>query len=145
MTSILDADDVRRGLRAADVFWRDLGRDDDHALEAVLTPRSLAVLGAGPGLAGRIRERLRISADSCFCLGAVSPVGLAEDRSMRPTYAFTSVPISRGPDDQNAAWSIGVADEDGRWRIDPMGSSHATEVAHRWVSLSMVWSRIVSE
>jgi hypothetical protein len=64
MTSILDVDDVLRGLRAADVFWRDLGRDDDHALEAVLTPGSLAVLGAGPGLAGRIRERLRISADT---------------------------------------------------------------------------------
>jgi hypothetical protein len=64
---------------------------------------------------------------------------------MRPTYAFTSVPISRRPDGQDAAWSIEVADEDGRWRIDPMGSSHVREVAHRWVSLSMVWSRIVSE
>ena len=133
MASILDADDVRRGLGAADAFWRDLGRDDDHALGAVLTPEALADLGAGPGLAVRLRERLQISIDSCFCLGAVSPVLLAEDRWMRPTYTFTSIPVSGGGDGLNAAWSIEITDESGVWRIDPTASHHVREVAHRWI------------
>ncbi len=145
MNSILDADDVRRGLRAADVFWRDLGRDDDQAVEAVLVPEAMAVLGAGPGLAARIRERLQIGTDSCSCLGVVSPVPLAEDRSMRPTYTFTSVPISGGRDGQDAVWSIEVTERDGVWHIDPTASHLVREVAHRWISLSLVWSRIAEE
>ena len=145
MNPILDANEMRSGLRAVDVFWRDLGRNEDRALEAVLAPEALAILGTGPGLAGRIREGLHISTDSCSCLGAVSPVLLAEDRSMRPTYTFTSVPISGGRDAHDAAWSIDVADKDGVWRIDPTESHHMVEVAHRWISLSMVWSRIADE
>ena len=145
MNSILDADDVRRGLRAADGFWRDLGRDDDQAVEAVLAPEAMAVLGAGPGVAARIRERLHISTVSCSCLGVVSPVPLAEDRAMRPTFTFTSVPISGGRPSQDAAGSIEVTERDGVWCIDPTASHHVREVAHRWVSLSMVWPRIVGE
>jgi hypothetical protein len=145
MSSILDADEVRSGLRAADVFWRRLGRDDDRALEALLAPEALAIFGAGPGLAARIRERMQINADSCVCLGAVSPVPLAEDRCMRPTYTFTSIPIAGGHDGQDATWSIEVADDDGVWRIDPTASHHVREAAHRWVSQSMVWSRIATE
>ena len=145
MNPILDADDVRSGLRAVDVFWRDLGRDDDQAVAAVLAPEAVSILGGGPGLAERIRERLRISVVSCSCLGAVSPVLLAGDRWMRPTYTFTSVPISGGRDGQDAAWSIDVADMDGVWRIDPTASRRMVEVGHRWISLGMVWSRIADE
>jgi hypothetical protein len=145
MNSILDANEVRSGLRAADDFWRGLGRDDDQALEAVLAPEALVVLGPGAGLAARIRERIEISAEACLCLGAVSPVLLAEGRWMRPTYTFTSIPLSTGRDGQDAAWSIEVADEDGRWHVDPIASHHMREVAHRWVSLSMVWSKIAAK
>ncbi len=145
MNSILDADEVSGGLRAADAFWHALGRDDDPVLEDVLVPQSLSDFGAGPGLAARIRERLHISTDSCLCLGAVSPVLLAEDRRMRPTYTFTSVSVATGRDAQDAAWRIEVTDSDGVWRIDPTASHPLREVAHRWVSLSMVWAKIAAE
>ena len=145
MTSILDADEVRGGLRAADAFWRALGRDEDPVLEDLLTPEALTVLGAGPGLGVRIREQVGITSELCSCLGPVSPVPLSQDRSMRPTYAFTSIPISGSREGQDAAWSIAVIDREGVWCIDPTAADPLLEVGHRWLSLSMVWSKITTE
>ena len=142
MRPTLDASEVRTALRAADLFWRALGRDDDDALAAVLDEAALARLGAGPGLSERVREHLGISIAMCGCVGAVSPVLLTDDRRMRATYTLTSVPIALGQDPPGAAWCVEVVDEGGDWRIDPTASHHLREFAHHWLSHQMTWSRI---
>ena len=143
MRPILDEAELRSALRAADAFWRALGRDDDAALAAVLEPEALASLGAGPGLGERIRGHLDISTAMCTCLGVVSPVSLGEGRRMRATYALTSVPLSVGQDVQDGAWCLEISYIGGTSQIDPTASHHVREVAHRWVSLDVTWPRII--
>ena len=143
MRPTLDANEVRSGLRVADAFWRALGRDDDDALAVVLEPAALAELGAGPGLAERIREHLEISTAMCACVGVVSPVLLADGRRMRATYTLMSVPVALGQDPQGADWYVEVVGEGRDWRIDPTASRHLREVAHHWVSPHVTWARIV--
>ena len=142
MRPILDEAELRSALRAADAFWRALGRDDDAALAALLEPEALTSLGAGPGLGERVRGHLDISTATCTCLGVVSPVSLGEDRRMRATYTLTSVPLSEGQGAKDGAWCIEVTHIDGTSQIDPTASHHVREVAHRWVSLDVTWSRI---
>jgi hypothetical protein len=142
MRPVLDADEVRNGLRVADAFWRALGRDDDDALADMLESGALANLGAGPGLGERIREHMDISTTMCACVGLVSPVLLAGDRRMRATYTLTSVPIALGRDPQGMDWCVEVVGGGHEWRVDPTASHHLREVAHHWVSRHMTWSRI---
>jgi hypothetical protein len=86
MRPILDADEMRSGLRVADALRRALGRDDDAALAAVLEPAALDRLGDRPGSGERIRAHMGISATLCTRVGAVSPVLLARGRLMWATY-----------------------------------------------------------
>ena len=78
-------------------------------LPADLEPAALANLGAGPGLAERIRKHLDISTAMCACVGVVSPVLLADEpaASLDPRYQLKMLDSLRHQADDGVA-VIGV-------------------------------------
>jgi hypothetical protein len=123
-----------------DAFWTALADDDDEAARRLMAAAPLAILARGPitpgtpymssvgdafappgpGIAGRIRDHLRIDRRDCGRIGTVSRAERLNDRELRIAYAIADKPTYIAAGKPYTGWRFELVLDEGRWLVDPM-------------------------
>jgi hypothetical protein len=117
---------------AAADFWAALADDDDASTQGLLAPPALVEVGAGGGIARRVRDVLGIGPRECANIAALRDVPLrgfvdigGYDDVHRIEYMVADLiddvndeRLVPGPDAMATSWTLDVMRADGDWTVD---------------------------
>ena len=128
----MDEEPTSRAQEAAAEFWAALADDDDASTEGSLAPPAQAEVGAGVGIARRVRDLLGIGPRECSNIAVLQDVplkgfvdigGYADVHRIEYMVAdlIDDVGDERlvtGPGAEAMTWTLDVMQADDHWTVD---------------------------